>query len=161
MQKNISDLPDHARVWVYTAGRELTEDESQEINTILAQFTSKWLSHQIPVPAHAQVLHNRFLLLMADESQHGVSGCSTDSSVNLVKSIGQKYEIDFFDRFVFVFKDENGAIHGMKKEAMADLYKAGKVSDETLVFDGLIKTKSDFEKKWLVPLKESWHLRFM
>ena len=43
---------------------------------------------------------------------------------------------------------------------MADFQKQleeGVLNEETTVFNNLIETKGDFEKKWEVPVKESWH----
>ncbi|MEZ4956316.1 MAG: hypothetical protein R2825_22350 [Saprospiraceae bacterium] len=46
-------------------------------------------------------------------------------------------------------------------EEFAMLYKMGEINDETLVFDNLVKTKGELEEKWLKPLNESWHKRFV
>ncbi len=40
---------------------------------------------------------------MADETASGVSGCSTDSSVHLIKQIEQQTEIRLFDRLNLAF----------------------------------------------------------
>jgi hypothetical protein len=51
---------------------------------------------------------------MVDERKAGVSGCSTDSSVRFIKSLGEKYKVDFFNRtnLAFVVKGQNpGAAH--------------------------------------------------
>lgn len=160
MTRSIEELPASARAWVYTANRDLTAEEIQNTNEVLKRFTDQWVSHQIPVPAFAQIYENRFLVIMADESQHGVSGCSTDASVNLVKLLGQQLDIDFFDRWIFVYH-QNGNSTAVNKEEMQQQLNEGVISKETLFFDGLIKTKDQFQNQWKVPLKDSWIARII
>ena len=56
----------------------------------------------------ATLFFGRFIILMADETATGVSGCSTDSSVRLIKQIEQQYGVSLFDRqmLAFIIKDK-------------------------------------------------------
>jgi hypothetical protein len=45
----------------------------------------------------------QFIILMADEKATGVSGCSTDSSVRLIKDIEQRFGVNMFDRTTLAF----------------------------------------------------------
>jgi hypothetical protein len=49
-----------------------------------------------------------FIIMMADEAESTVSGCSTDSSVRFVKKIEQTYRVSLFDRtnLAFIVKDK-------------------------------------------------------
>ncbi len=160
MTVTFESLPDNARLWVYTANRELTESEANEINQLLKQFTDQWVSHQIPVPANAHILDRRFLLIFADESNHGVSGCSTDASVRMVEAICSKYDVDFFDRFIFAYA-QNDAVMAGSKDQIQDLLHASEINENTLFFDGLVKTKDEFQNRWKVPLIDSWIYRII
>jgi hypothetical protein len=82
-----ADFSPSSRVWIYQANRPFNEREAAEINEQLHQFASQWLSHGTPVKGWGKLLFNQVIVLMADESATGVSGCSTDSSVRIVKSL--------------------------------------------------------------------------
>src|SRR6218665_3568307 len=91
-----ADFSDHSRVWIYQSSRPLSEKEELEINEQLYQFYAQWQAHGAPVKGWAKLLFHRFIVLMADESHVEVSGCSTDSSVRVIKSIEKQYSINLF-----------------------------------------------------------------
>src|SRR5215212_5039036 len=105
-------LPDgfspKSRVWVYQSGRLFTLSEALEIETLLNKFASEWRSHGAEVDAYANLFFGQFVVLMADETRAGVSGCSTDSSVRFIKELGEKFGVDFFNRtsLSFIIKDK-------------------------------------------------------
>ncbi len=72
--------------------------EALEIEGMLNDFVARWQSHGDKVKGYANLIFGQFLIIMADETQARVSGCSTDSSVRLVKDIEQKFKVDMFDR---------------------------------------------------------------
>ena len=41
------------------------------------------------------------------------------------------------------------------------MYKNNLVSLNTVVFNNLVNTVGEYKLKWEVPVKESWHNRFM
>jgi hypothetical protein len=106
-------------------------------------------------------MQNRFVVLMVDESQAGASGCSIDKSVYFVQGVEQAFGVKMFDRMLFAYQNEAGEVKTASSIEFDQLYKNGLINDETLVFDNLVKTKADFEGKWLKPLKDSWHARFV
>lgn len=153
-------LPDTTRVWVYQSNRPFTEEEGMEIKTLAAQFAQRWVSHSQQLRAYATLLFDRFLILMVDESNAGASGCSIDSSVSFVKALQAKFEVDFFDRMRFSFQDGD-KVKTLSRADFSQLYQAGMINEETLVFDTLVKNKAELEQKFLKPLKTSWHARMV
>jgi hypothetical protein len=91
-------FPDTAKVWIYQASRALTPDENQLLSTKAKAFASGWTAHKMALQADAAVVNNLLLLLIVDENQASVSGCSIDSSVHFVKEIGAELGVDFFNR---------------------------------------------------------------
>ena len=75
---------------------------------MLNDFVANWKSHGAPVKGYANLFFGHFIVLMADETATGVSGCSTDSSVHLIKSIEEKFKVQLFDRqnLAFIVKDK-------------------------------------------------------
>ena len=92
---------------------------------------------------------------MVDEKATGVSGCSTDSSVRLIKDIEQKYKVTLFDRttLAFVVKDKVQLLPLSQLQYGVD---NGFISADTLYFNNLVQTKEELESKWMIAVKESW-----
>ena len=144
-----------SRVWVYQSNRLFTMHEALEIEEQLKTFTREWLSHGVPVKGAAYLFFGQFIVLMADETATGVSGCSTDSSVRLIKEIESRYAVNMFDRTTLAFfvKDK------IQLLPLAQLQYAtsnGFIDGDTLYFNNLVQTKEELEEKWIIPVKESW-----
>lgn len=154
-------LSPQSRVWIYQSNRPLSEEQSQEIEKAANDFAWRWVSHHQQLHAAATFLHHRFLVLMVDESRAGASGCSIDSSVAFVKQLQAEYGVDFFDRMSFSYQDEDGAVHTISRAAFAEAYQTGQITDDTLVFDTLVKNKAELDQALLKPLRESWHARMV
>ena len=144
-----------SRVWVYQSSRLFSLGEALEIETSLNQFAQKWLSHGAPVKAAAYLFFGQFIVLMADEQATGVSGCSTDSSVRLIKDLEQQYRVNLFDRtsLAFVVKDKIQLLPLSQLQYAAD---NGFIQADTLYFNNLVQTKKELEQSWIIPVKDSW-----
>jgi hypothetical protein len=150
-----ADFAGHSRVWIYQADRLFTPQEARQIEAMLQAFTLDWKSHGTPVRANGYLFYGQFIVLMADETAAGVSGCSTDSSVHLIKQIEQHTGAQLFDRLNLAFYiDEK-----VRLVSLADLPKQienGLIDADTLYFNNTIQTKEKLETSWLIPLKDSW-----
>ena len=153
-------LPDTTRVWIYHSNQPFKNEDLPLIKVKLQQFAIQWVSHNRQLRAYADVLHNRFIVLMVDESQAGASGCSIDSSVKFLKNLQAEYQVDLFDRMVFAYQDGE-EVKSVPRAEFASLYDSGKINDATPVFDTLVKNKGEFDGKWIKPLGESWHKRMV
>jgi hypothetical protein len=107
------------------------------------------------VKATGLLLFGQFIILMSDETEVGVSGCSTDSSVRFIKDLGQQYHVDFFDRtsLAFFIKDKIQIL------PMAQLNYALEnefINGETLYFNNTVQTKAELQNSWIIPTKNSW-----
>src|SRR5580658_1782244 len=102
-----ADLPagfdPSSRVWIYQGHRPFTGEEAAQIPQFLTSFVQSWNSHGTPVKGHAGLYYDQFIILIADETASDVSGCSTDSSVHLIKQIEQQTGIRLFDRLNLAF----------------------------------------------------------
>ena len=92
------DFHESSRVWIYQSNRLLTMSEALHLEERLQGFIDSWKSHGTPVKGFGTLFFGQFLILMADETASGVSGCSTDSSVRFVKEIETLFGIHLFDR---------------------------------------------------------------
>lgn len=144
-----------SRVWIYQASRLFTMGEALEIEKMLNQFASQWKSHGVPVKGAAYLFFGQFIVLMADESATGVSGCSTDSSVRLVKEVEQRFGVNMFDRInlAFIVKDK---VQLLPLNQLQYAFDNGFIDGNTLYFNNLVQTKAELEDQWIVPVKNSW-----
>src|SRR5688572_9584523 len=149
-----SFLPE-SRVWIYQSNRLFSIQEALAIEEMLNDFTSKWLSHGSPVKGAAHLFFGQFIILMADEKATGVSGCSTDSSVRLIKDIEQLFGVNLFDRtaLAFVVKDK---VELLPLSQLQYAFGNGFINSDTLYFNNLVETKEELENDWIVLVKNSW-----
>jgi len=144
-----------SRVWVYQSSRLFALSEALEIELLLKEFAAQWMSHGVPVKGAGYLFFGQFVVLMADETATGVSGCSTDSSVRLIKTIEQKFGVNMFDRLnlAFVIKDK---VQLLPMPQLQYAFDNRFITAETLYFNNLVQTKQELEEKWLVAVKDSW-----
>jgi hypothetical protein len=147
-----------SRVWIYQASRLLSLSEALEAEELVNKFSAEWQSHGADVDAYGSLFFGQFLILMADETRAGVSGCSTDSSVRFVKELGQQFNIDFFDRntLAFVVKDR---IQLLPINQLTYAFENGFIDADTLYFNNTVLNKEQLENNWIIPLKNSWLAR--
>ncbi|GAA0545187.1 hypothetical protein [Chitinophaga japonensis] len=147
-----------SRIWIYQSNRPFNERESLEINEQLQQFAAQWNSHGTPVKGWGQLLFNQVIVLMADESATGVSGCSTDSSVRVIKSLERQYDVNLFDRLLlaFVVKDK---LELLPMAQVTYAFEKGFINEDTLYLNNTVLTKQEMEQRWLVPLRDSWVMK--
>ncbi len=144
-----------SRVWIYQSSRLFSISEALQIEEMLNEFVGSWHSHGAAVKGYANLFYGQFIILMADETASGVSGCSTDSSVRLMKSIEQKFRIQLFDRLLLAFLIE-GKVQLLPISQLDFAAENQFISRDTIYFNNTVQTKKELEEKWLLPLKESW-----
>jgi len=150
-----ADFHPSSRVWIYQSSRLFFMSEALEIEPMLEAFLASWNTHGTPVKGFANLLFGQFIVIMADETHAGVSGCSTDSSVRLIKQIEEKFKVDMFNRqnLAFVVKDK---VQLLPLAQLQYGFDNGFLSQETLYFNNLVANKGEMLEKWIIPIKESW-----
>jgi hypothetical protein len=149
------DFADSSRVWIYQSSRLFLMSEAFEMEDMLNSFVSSWKSHGDEVKGYANLFFGQFIVIIADESATGVSGCSTDSSVRLIKEIEQKFNVLLFERqtLAFIVKDK---IQLLPLSQLAYAVENNFINGDTLYFNNLVLTKKELLEKWIIPAKESW-----
>ena len=145
----------NSRVWIYQSKRAFTIEETIKIEELLTSFTSKWQSHGDTVKGYGNLFFGHFIILMADETASGVSGCSTDSSVRLIKNIEQDFRVEMFDRQSLAFI-VNERIQLIPLSDISSALESKFINPDTLYFDNTVPDKTALIEKWIVPIKESW-----
>ena len=144
-----------SRVWVYQANRMFTMGEIFELEPLLEDFVASWKSHGAKVKGYATVLYGQFILIMADETATKVGGCSTDSSVHLIKAIEQLTGVQMFNGTLLAFyiKDK---VQTVPQAQLNYALENGLLTMDTLYFNNLVHTKATLESDWLQPISKSW-----
>ena len=149
------DFNDNSHVWVYQSNRTFSIKETIQIEDLLKNFVKGWKSHGTPVKGYANLFFGQFIILMADETAMGVSGCSTDSSVRLIKNIEQDFQVELFDRLMLAFIIQE-RIQLLPLSKISSYLEKGLMAKDTLYFNNTILTKKELLNNWIIPVKESW-----
>ena len=157
---SFSDLPATARIWIYGAERGLGSDQVQSLHDHMAQFMADWQSHGRPVTPSWQLVHDRFVMIGADEAAFDLSGCSIDSMFRTLEDFNRVSRLNFTNSGGQVFyRDTAGAIQCVDRFAFGDLAKQGAVNANTVVFNNTVSTIGDLNAgKWETPMRDSWHM---
>lgn len=149
------DFNDGSKVWIYQSSRLFFISEALEMEDLLQDFVAKWNSHGTPVKGFANLFFGRFIVLMADEAVAGVSGCSTDSSVHVIKDIEKKYGVDMFNRqmLTFIVKDK---IEQLPISQLSYAIDNKFIDENTLYFDNSITSKKQLVSNWITPAGQTW-----
>lgn len=156
-------LPDTARVWIFTAGRELAPSEADLVQTQMHSFLRDWTSHGRPVPGQAALRHGRFLVVAAridDEPNAGISGCGIDALTHAVDETGRQVGVEWVDGLHVAFRSPDGEVQVLPRPAFRQLVRDGAVTEATPVFDTTITSLGVLRAEGLErPAAESWHGR--
>jgi hypothetical protein len=144
-----------SRVWIYQGHRPFTTLEANATKQLLDSFVQNWQSHGAPVKGFAAIFYKQFIILVADETASGVSGCSTDSSVRLIRQIEQQTDVRLLDRTDLAFLIE-GKVELISMTQLPHALKTGRLNGESPYFNNTLQTKEELEIGWPVPLKDSW-----
>ena len=153
-------LPSDARVWIYTSNRKITPSDAALIDRALRDFTHEWAAHGAPLKSSYKILQDHFILLAVDEQAQGPSGCSIDTSVNVIKKIGAETGINFFDRSLvpFIIEDE---VVLLRLGDLKQKYNSGVWNGQTATFNILAGTLREVRDHWIMPAEKSWLKRYM
>jgi len=156
MRVSYDEIPASAKVWIYQSDRFIKADEKESIKKALSGFLNNWDSHQSPLKCYGDIWYDIFIIIMVDEKLNNASGCSIDKSVHFIKDIEKETDLKLMDRMVFAYKEKED-IKLVSRSEFQSAIENGSINDDTIVFNNLVITKAEFDLKWEVPLKESWH----
>lgn len=146
-----SDIIDSARVWIYYSHREFSDEEKIDLDKQLLKFCQDWKAHGVHLKSSYTILFNRFIILLVDESVQKITGCSIDSSVQLLKSIEDDFDLELFNRKLIVFEQADK----IETLLISDFKKI--INPNTIVFNSLVRTKKELESNFRVTVENSWH----
>tara|TARA_Y100000739_G_scaffold108990_1_gene93637 strand:+ start:179 stop:667 length:489 start_codon:yes stop_codon:yes gene_type:complete len=159
MLVEFTKLDKKSRIWVFQSKDQLDESTYNLIKKKISVFLENWKSHQKSFESSFIIKYKTFVVIAADETNL-VSGCSIDSLINFVKSIEDEFEINLLDKLDVKYKIGN-YINTANLNEFKKICKNIDINDKLIVFNNLVKNIDDFEKKWEVDIRKSWHKRFL
>lgn len=150
-----SEFSADSRVWIYQSNRLFLMSEALQIEDMINEFIASWNTHGEPVKGFGTLFFGRFVVLIADETQAGVSGCSTDSSVRLIKEIETRFQVSMFDRNLLAFFVKDN-IQLIPLSQFNYAFEHGIILRDTIYFNNLVPTLKELRKDWLIPVGSSW-----
>lgn len=148
-------LPDHSRIWIYQAERELTANEVDFITQNGQKFTATWAAHGNALLAELLVIDNHFIILALDEEMEMASGCSIDKAMKFILDLQHTLSINLTNRLISAFPIEN-KIALMDMAAVRAALKTGQLNGDSLVYDPTISTVKELKSSWLKPIYQTW-----
>ncbi len=152
--KTFESFSPESKVWIYQASREFTVEEHTILMGKLSHFCRDWTAHNKELKADFDLVYDRFITLVVDESHNTATGCSIDKSVQLLKEIGTLFEMDFFDKmqiaYMLDYEFKISPYAQLKK-----LYKDGIIDESTLFFDTNIQNLAEYDD-FVKPLQSHW-----
>jgi hypothetical protein len=154
-----SDIDFSARVWVYQANRQLTEEESGIVMETLKPALDTWEAHGKTLLASGKVFEHRFVVIAVDERNELPSGCSIDKSTRWLQEIGHQLGIDFFDRSL-AYQDDHGNVATIPVPKIKAAVTEALITPFTVIFDNQVNTKAQWMKRWKISAGDSWLKRY-
>jgi hypothetical protein len=159
MRTEFSRMPGEARLWIFAAERVLTDDEQQQLFDELDGFLEEWKAHGEPLSAARDLRYGQFLLVAADESTAGASGCSIDALTGVLRRVEGRLGVELASNAPVFYRDEQG-VRRVTRARFAKMAGTGEVTPAVTVFDNTIARVADVrEGRWERPARESWHAR--
>ena len=150
-------LPEDARVWIFSAERELTAVEQERMLDNVDRFIDQWGAHSVPLVGGRELQYGQFLFVAVDQRTAGPSGCSIDALVNQMKELEHELGVELVNHAPVLFRRGTN-VERVSREDFAELVAAGQVDLETTVFNNTLQVLGDVRAgRWEVPVSESWH----
>jgi len=160
MYQPFEQMPENSRIWIYPCNRKFSEEEKSKINQLLTDFCENWQTHGSPMVASFQIVHDRFIIIAADQEVLAASGCAIDKQVALILQIEKELEVVLLDKMNVTYKTGEFFAH----KSLVDfkrLVKEKAVNADTIVYNNLVNNIAEWHDNWEIPMKDSWHSRFL
>ena len=160
MYVDFDSLPGSSRIWIYSGDRKFSRKEEDGIADGLRAFCDQWNAHGEPLKSSFKIEFSQFVIFVVDEDAQSPSGCSIDGSVRVLKSIGDRTGIDFFDRTRIPFWINN-EIAFVPLGELKGAFKDGTLAPDALTLNVMARSKGEWEAGTKTRADKSWLSRFI
>lgn len=156
----IDHLSASSRIWIFQSSKLLTNELIEKISEELGQFLSGWAAHGAQLFSGFEILHDRFIVIAVDENHASATGCSIDKLMRLVQRIDNDHKLDLLNRLKVAYVSGSEVLECDVNQFRA-LLAAGKVNENTLVFNNLVQDISAWKANWKTTVSQSWHANLL
>jgi hypothetical protein len=153
-------ISNDAKVWVYPSSRKFYPAEIPEIEQKLKEFVENWKLEDENFKVSYQFLYDRFIILVADDSETALTNADIDASVAFILQLQETYKVALLDKMNACFKQGEYVQYKELKD-FKKLLKNKAVTSKTIIFDNLINNKEDLENYWELAIEDSWYNRYL
>jgi hypothetical protein len=152
------ELPDHGRLWVFPASRDLADPEADALLGAVDDFLASWSAHGAPLRSARKLVERRFLLVGVDVDAESPSGCSIDALVNRLRALGGDLDVSLIDHAPVSFRADSGRVRSVSRKEFRALVGDGAVGPDVYVFDtSLTEVGQEREGGLERPAAQTWH----
>ena len=160
MKVEFQEISDESRLWIHQINRELDKSEQEELINKTEAFLEEWTAHGNGLKAAVKIIDGRLLIIAADESYSGASGCSIDSLVAFLRNVQLELGIDLFSR-QNIFYQREGKLYEMDLHLFKNKVAENEIPLNTLIYNTTILKKSQMEQDLLQRIEDSWLMRMI
>ena len=136
-------LSDSSKLWVFQSDKIISPSNQKILINEISPFLTYWSSHGAEIKSSFEIRYDLFLIVSVDEEINSASGCSIDKLTNFIIRISNEIGVDFFKRLNVAYKYDSKKINLISLSDFKTLIYEGKINEESIVFNNLIKTKKD------------------
>lgn len=155
-----TSISNDAKVWVYPSDRKFYSTEIDEIEKKIKKFAENWKLEDENFKVSYRFLYNRFIILVADDSETTLTNADIDTSVSFILQLQETYKVNLLDKMNVCFKQGEYLQYKELKD-FKKLVKNKAVTAKTIIFDNLINNKEDLENYWEITIEDSWYNRYL
>lgn len=154
-------LPGTSRVWLHCANRILMDEERADLANRLDDFLVHWSAHGKALEAGWKLEGGRCLMIGLNEAAAGATGCSIDKLSHFLQGFRgskQSLPLDWMQRNRLLYNKVTE--RQWSETSLAHFWamrKALEVSDDDLVVNTVVQTKSDCEPTLVQRFELTWH----
>lgn len=153
-------ISNDAKAWVHPSNRKFYPTEIEEIELKVKTFVENWKPEDENFKASYQFLHNRFIIIVAEDEPAALTNADIDASVTFILQLQETYKVELLDKMNVCFKQGEHVQYKELKD-FKKLLKNRAVTAKTIIFDNLVNNKEDLENYWEIAIEDSWYNRFL
>ncbi|HYC50664.1 MAG TPA: hypothetical protein VEB19_06075 [Gemmatimonadaceae bacterium] len=151
-----TELPDHARVWVFASDRPLLGDDARALLDEVDAFLAQWKAHGAPLRSAREWRDDRFLAIGVDPDAEQASGCSIDGMFRGLRELEQRLGTTLVAGGRVFYRDAAGAPQLAPRKELPSLAKRGALTSDTAVFDTSVTSVRDWRSHFEVRARDTW-----
>lgn len=148
-------MTNNLRIVIFPASRTILASEQMDISQKTTSFLKHWSAHGEPLHATLEIVYQQFIIIKIDKNKTIASGCSLDSLNGTMREIEAEYQLGIFDRMKACFL-QNNEVKTLPLSDFRTAIRNKELPQDIKIFDFSLANDDDFQRKFLLPLEESW-----